>query len=227
MLFKSELITQGSGSLGGITLSRNKGGMYFRARAVPTNPGSSQQTEVRAAVGLLSKRWGLTLTSAQRYAWKTYAENVLMIGPLGDARNIGGLAHYIRSNVSRIQAALSVVDAAPIIYNLGTFTAPVLNISAATDTFSVAFTNTDSWATAAGGGMIVYGSTAKSVTINYHKGPYRHLGTILGDTVPPTSPASLAANGLFSTGQKGFAMIRVSQVDGRLSEPFRTDAIAI
>ncbi|KKM06452.1 hypothetical protein LCGC14_1743870, partial [marine sediment metagenome] len=47
MLFKSGLITQGSGSIGGLTASHNRGGMYFRARTIPTNPATSFQTVVR------------------------------------------------------------------------------------------------------------------------------------------------------------------------------------
>jgi len=43
MKFKSPILSQASGSIAGITFSHNRGGMYVRARAVPTNPGSPQQ----------------------------------------------------------------------------------------------------------------------------------------------------------------------------------------
>ena len=88
MLIKSQLITQASGSIGGLVGSHNAGGMYFRARTIPVNPGSAAQIAVRNIVAQLTAAWTADLTAAQRTAWQTYADNVPTTNRLGDSINI-------------------------------------------------------------------------------------------------------------------------------------------
>jgi hypothetical protein len=54
---------------------------------------------------------------------------------------------------------------------------------------SLAFTNTDAWATAVGGYLLLFASRAQNATVNFFKGPYRFAGKIAGAATPPTSPA--------------------------------------
>lgn len=223
MKFKSAILTQASGSVGGATYSRNRGGMYIRARSVPTNPSSAFQETVRALVASLTTAWVSTLTAAQRSAWNVYAENVLMPDSLGEARNIGGLGHYIRSNVPRMQAGLSRIDDGPTVYSLPTFTAPTIDaITAADDDADITFTAADDWATETGGALIIAASRPQNVSINYFTGPYRYAGLVEGDdTTPPTSPAAIDLPFAVTAGQRVFFRMRVCRADGRLSLPFR------
>jgi hypothetical protein len=222
-----------SGSVGGVTFSRNRGGPYMRTRAVPVNPNTTFQQEVRSLMATLTSGWIDDLTDDQRAAWDTYALNVHLSNPLGSPRNVGGLAMYVRSNISRLQAdpvLLTRVDDAPTIFNLGTYTLPVLSGAVeSAQTASLAFENTDDWAGETGSGMLVYGSRAKNPSINYMKGPYRYMDVVEGDdTTPPTSPQVLTWPFPFVETQRLFLFGRVTRLDGRLSSPFRleTDAAA-
>lgn len=227
MLFTSPVIAEASGSIAGITMSRNKGGNYMRARSIPTNPNTSLQQAVRAAMSQLTVLWQDTLTVAQRAAWATYAENVPLLNPLGQARNVTALNMYVRSNISRIQAGEPRVDDGPTTFNLGEYTSPSFAIDTASDEVDVTFTDTDTWANEDDAAMLVYGSTPKDPTIEYFKGPYQLLGVIQGDsTTAPTSPAAIALPQAIVAGQRAFFRAIVSRADGRLSSDFRGSADA-
>lgn len=227
MIFKSPIISQGSGSIAGLTLSRNRGGMYFRGRAIPVNPATALQVAVRNILAQLSILWQDTLTAAQRIAWETYADNVPLKNRLGENIFVTGLNMYIRSNVPRLQAASTRIDAAPAIFNLGAFTDPTFVIDTANDEVDVSFDNTDEWANEDDSHLLVFGSAPKDPTINYFRGPYRLLGSIDGDSVTaPTSPAALALGHVATAGQRFFFRVVASRADGRLSYGFRGTADA-
>jgi hypothetical protein len=226
--FKSSLITQASGSIAGSTFSHNRGGMYIRARATPTNPNSPQQQAVRTAVGTLVNHWTNTLSAAQRAAWDVYAENTPLIDRLGEARNVGGLGMYVRTNTPILQAGLTRIDDAPTTFNTGEFTEPsVGTISAGGGTLGIVFDNADAWANEDDAAMLVLISRGQNPGINYFKGPYRYAGKIDGDgATPPTSPASMTLPFAVAAGQKVFVQVRVVRADGRLSLPFRGNGTA-
>lgn len=216
-------VAAASGSLGGITFSRNRGGPYIRSRVVPVNPNTPQQAAIRGFVSQLTSLWVNTLTQALRDTWNLYALNVLLPNPLGEPRNVGGLGMYIRSNVPRLQASLPRVDPAPIIFDLGDYTVPALGSLTPADTSSVSFTNTDAWANEDAAGMILYGSRPQNASINFFKGPYRLFDVILGDAItPPTSPQVGTWPFIVGVGQRAFMRAQVTRADGRLSADFRT-----
>ena len=218
MLFKSGIITQGSGSFGGLTASHNRGGMYFRARTIPTNPNTAFQVVVRVATANLVNLWQSILTQAQRDEWEVYAANVAFINRLGDPTFLSGLNQYVRSNVPRIQAGLTRLDDAPSVFNTGDFTQVTFVATETAQITSIAFDNTDVWANETGSSLVVYISRPQNDTINFFQGPYRFAGTIDGDdTTPPTSPAAVPAPFAFVEDQKLFGYVRVTRVDARLS----------
>lgn len=222
MKFTSLVYAATSGSVGGLTYSRNKGGMYTRARAVPTNPNTAFQQVLRNAMGQLTTRWGQTLTQAQRDAWAVFAENVPIVDSLGYSHTIPPMSWYIKANSLRVQSGLSVIDAAPTVFELGTLTIPVLTATAASVTASLAFTNTDAWANEVGGALLVYVSRPQNAAIQFFNGPYRYAGRVNGAGTPPTSPATITLP--FTTGPAGsklFAKVVAVRADGRPSSPFR------
>jgi len=221
MKFKSQVITEASGSVGGQTFSHNRGGMYIRARAVPVNPGSVYQQAVRNYVAQLTSLWLNTLTAAQRNLWDQYAEAVPLPDRLGEPRNAGGLGQYVRSNVPRLQAGLTRVDVGPTVFNLGAFTNPTIASITAPTALSLAFDNTDAWASEVGAAMLVYGSRTMNPSINYFKGPYRYADQIAGAATPPTSPAAITLPFTQVAGLVCFVRVRVTRADGRLSSSFR------
>jgi hypothetical protein len=216
-----------SGSIGGITYSRNRGGPYMRNRSVPVNPNSIYQQAVRGFLSSLTVAWSQTLTLAQRQAWDAYAEAVPLSGPLGDPRNVGGLGMFIRCNVPRLQAGLSQVNDGPVIHTLAALTNPSLEAAgSAADTLDVGFTNTDAWANDDDGALLVYGAEGKMKTINFFKGPYRYAGKVPGNsTTPPTSPATLTNPFPLAAGQRAFIRCVAIEGDGRVSADFRTFAV--
>lgn len=226
MLFTSPILAGASGSVGGITASRNAGGPYFRTRAVPVDPGTSLQQAVRSAVGTLTSRWQDTLTGAQRAAWETYSNNVPLVGPLGNSRVVGALPMYIRSNVPRLQAGLPRVDDGPTVYNLGDF--GTVSFSAISGTGGiVAYDDTDAWCDEDDSAMLLYVSQPLSATINFFKGPFRLTAQVDGDSsTPPTSPATPTLLQTFASGTKGVLRARVSRADGRLSSSQIVSVIA-
>lgn len=219
MKYKSPVYSEASGSIAGIVYSHNLGGLYTRARAIPTNPNTPYQAVIRALVAQLSNRWVTTLTEPQRQAWKTYADAVKLPDALGELRVIPPLAHYCRSNVPRILGNFGRVDAAPTIFDLGQFTAPVITIvDAATDRVTFTLTVSDEW-NVPGGGLILYTSRPQNVTINYFKGPYRFATSIEG---PAGTPQTKDLAFPCTAGQRVFFEFRFTQADGRLALPYRT-----
>jgi len=222
MLYHSQILTEASGRIGGLVASHNRGGAYFRAAVMPVNPGTVYQEAVRNIVGQLAVLWSDTLTEAQRAGWVNYANNVPVTNRIGDARYLTGLNMYTRCNTARVQAAMDRIDDAPVIFNLGSYTAPSFAASEATQLISVTFDDTDEWCDLDGAAMLVYASRAISPSIEYFKGPYRLAGAILGDSgTPPTSPQTIALPFAAAEDQRLFFRANVTQDDGRYGEPFR------
>ena len=223
MIFRPLLGTDLSGSVGGIVASHNRGGPYFRNRAIPVNPNTPQQQAVRGFLATLTSLWNDTLTAVQRAAWDLYALNVPLPNAIGEPRNVGGLPMYIRSNVPRLQVALPRVDDAPIIFNLGDFTNPSFDtFVAAVETYNVNFTPADAWANEDDSAMLLSSSRPQNPTINFFKGPYRADAPILGVAAgPPATPVVTLAAFPFGVGNRVFVTARITRADGRLSLPFR------
>jgi hypothetical protein len=218
MKFKSAVIASGGGSLGGLTLSRSRTGMYLRTRANPVNPNTAKQVLVRASFGNLSTGWQ-ALTQVQRDAWTLYADNVPVVNSQGDTFNLTGHQMYVRCNTPRLQAGLATVSNGPVVFSHDSL-APVTAVwSVTTGTQEVAFDDTDDWVGEDDAALLVYGSQQMAPTINYFKGPYQLLGTIDGDSVTaPTSPDnSLSFAGVMTEANKAALRVRTSRADGRLS----------
>jgi len=229
MKFWSAQLTAVSGSIGGATYSHNKGGMYIRARGIPTNPNTPQQQAVRGILADLANRWTQTLTLTQRNGWKAYADNVKVPDAFGQLRYVTPLNHYIRSNVPPIQknGPGARKDTAPSEFNVGSFSNPSVKALSSTQMLEVAFLNTDEWAIEAGASMLIYTSKLIGAGIEYFKGPYRLLGQIIGNAAPPpTSPWTMAPGFTLVAGQKVYFRVVVSRLDGRLSYPFLVGCVS-
>jgi hypothetical protein len=220
MLFTSPAFSQASGSLAGIVFSHNRGGMYTRARSTPTDPASTRQQIMRAIMGALAGIWGQTLTPAQRAGWNTYGANVAMTNRLGQTVYLTGQQHFLRSNTARYQAGMGYLPDAPEIYDLGTFTPPTIGGTDATaQDFEVEFTNTDDWAGAATGAMLVFQGKSIGPGRAFYRGPWRYASKQLGAGTPPTSPLTVGAAYPMTEDNLMWLQIRFTQQDGRLSLP--------
>lgn len=240
MKFTSALGLTVSGSMAGVTGSHNKGGQYFRRRAVPTDPGSSAQVQMRGLFGALSQIWTDTLTQGQRDDWDNYAANVSWVDSLGLTIQLSGINHYVRANSPRLQAnivlglALPRIDDAPSVNELGVSpTVSVANIAAAvgppiTNTAHLEWSNGGSFG--ASDVVLLWVSGPQNPGIRFFKGPYILSGngsadsgainvTLTDDTPTPTPWSERF--GSLAEGQRLFGYIRATMVDGRLSSPVR------
>lgn len=221
MLFTSPVFSQASGSIAGITYSHNRGGMYTRARVTPTDPSSARQQVMRTSMGVLAPFWGDTLSVAERAAWNLYGANVPWLNPLGQTIFLTGQQHFNRVNTVRLQLGTTILSVAPVIFDLGTFTAPTI-VAAQAGPPSIAqigFTDTDLWANGVGGFLVVYCGKAQGPGRSFYRGPWRFGGFAVGDPVPPVSPVNIASNYPWSIGNQAWVQIRVIQTDGRMSLP--------
>ena len=217
MLFKGLIATALSGSLDGITASRNRGGQYFRKRATPTNPNSTNQQEVRAAMGALSSGWRL-LTQDQRDNWTSYADQT-PVEIQGETRFLTGFQQYIKGNTPREYFEVDRIDDGPATAGLPIFTTPTLAITAATKELIVNFEDTDAWVDQDGGFMYVTASNGLSQSINFFKSGFKKIDLIEGSsTVPPTSPTALVGLQNWDEGDKVFVRINIGDEEGRIGQ---------
>jgi hypothetical protein len=180
----------------------------------------------------LAIRWTTTLTQAQRDAWDVYASNVPVTDRLGASRKLTGLNWYSACNTPRMQSGIIlptvIIDDAPIIMTMATLTPPgIVSATASTDVLSISFSNTDVWATAVGGALLVYCGIPQSPGALAYKGPYRYSNKISGAVVPPTSPLPITSAYPFGVGNRVHIQTRAITSDGRISPPFRANALGV
>lgn len=227
MKFTSPVYSAVSGSIAGLTYARNAGGMYSRARATVTNPNTAAQIEVRQNLAGLTAAWGLDLDDDQQEAWRTYAANVLVTNALGAAVHRSGQNWFVGCNTLRKQAGKTELLTAPGIFSRATGTTPVPTITANGTTVSVAFTNTDEWAIAAGGFLAVFASRPQNAGRKFFKGPFKLAGVVNGAATPPTTPAVITLPyASADTGTKQFFRFVFSTADGRYSDGLIVQAVA-
>jgi len=218
-------IGQMSGKLGGIIYARNSGGNYARVHRVPVNPNTALQQAVRSSLAELTVAWSSTLSAANRTAWNLYASSVTVLNRLGEAINISGFNHFIRSNTEFLNRLDAITVAGPVIFEIPEQD-PTLAITAteAGQTISISFNNALDWANESGGVMFIYQGSPQNGQRNFFGGPWRYIGRILGDdAVPPASPNVMPVDFAIAEGQRQWIKVRIRRLDGRLSEPFRAE----
>lgn len=220
MLYSSPIFSQASGSVAGLTFAHCRAGMTVRSRSTPTNPDTARQRTIKHALARLSPHWGQSLTQSERDAWNLYAANVVMSNKLGQPMHLTGQNHFLRANIPRIQSGISVLETAPTVFDLGTFTAPeVLDLHVASQRISLTFGDTDDWASSVNGYLLLWGGRPVNASREYFGGPYRYAGLIQGDPVPPSSPEYIFTSWRLSVGPNYWFYARIIQPDGRLSLP--------
>lgn len=219
MKFRPLIGTDLSGSIGGITASRNRGGAYFRNRAIPVNPSTPAQQVVRGAFAAASSLFLNILTEPQKGGWDDYAANTPLVDAIGQEVEVTGRAMFIRSNVPLIQAGLGFILDAPEGTGVGAMTPPSINtVAAGSDQVALTFDTTDPWANENGGYLFAYCSRPVSINRLSWKGPFKFAGVVTGSSsAPPTSPALVTSPFTYQSGQKLFVRFRAIDGTGRLS----------
>jgi len=226
MKIKSTLLAQASGALGGFVASHNRGGMYLRARSIPTNPGTDGQNLMRTAFGALADMFQ-TLDAAERQSWEDYAENVLITDRLGEPRKATAMNMFEKCNAVRYAflGVAKVVRSAPNTYNVGA----TPQIATLTPTYyaanSLKLTSTISVSDApviqvTNDVILFFCSAPQPTSVFSYKGPFHYLTSepLLNLSAQPQSAVPYAdGNWKLAGGDKVFMSCRVSRADGRLS----------
>lgn len=171
-----------SGSIGGNTYSRNRGGSYVRRRVKPDQGPYGRQGVARAALASLSGSFN-SLTQVQIDQWNNYAENHLITNALGLSIRMTGHQAYVALNSNLLQSGQAPLSSPPS----STIPAPFLTLSAAVvapDALTVTFTP----AIAAGSVIQVWqsipGNKARNPGVNQKR-------LVAYSAVDDTSPLSL------------------------------------
>lgn len=176
-------MTAASGSIGGMTASRNRGGQYLRARVIPVNPNTERQGEARANMAQAVGAWTNILSDANRQSWTTYAQGTPVVDKLGAQLILSGQQMYVKCALPRLIATLGILTAGPI--EAGLATTPVVEpgTTVTTATGIVATVNVDG--SGATGSLNVYMSepTSPSRTVAHAKRAFA------GNEGPPVGDA--------------------------------------
>jgi hypothetical protein len=214
MKYQSQVYSQASGSIGGVTYSHNRYGLYTRARKTPTNPNSTAQIEARNRLAYFSTKWTL-LSGVNRLLWAQWAAAVAKIDKMGQSIFITGKDWYVGLNSQRMLAGVAELSVPSSIYEYSQMTLPGATVSASTDEVSVTFTNTNPWAGAVGGFLNVFRGRIVAPGINFYRGPWRYIGSVFGDSSPPTVPAEFELGLNIVANQAMFFRFVAQTADGR------------
>jgi hypothetical protein len=114
MKFKSAVVTEGSGKLGGSVFSRNAFGQYIRPYRMPINPKTNAQEIARAALSDGAKAWA-TLTEQDRAAWVEYAKTVKYKDALGNTYSPTGQNAFVGAFALRTDMDGTAPDPASLV----------------------------------------------------------------------------------------------------------------
>jgi hypothetical protein len=231
MIFKSQIMTQASGSIGGTTFSHAKGGvMYQRARAIPVNPSSTYQVQIRNIVSGLASFWASALTQAQRDTWDMYAQNVPVTNKLGDSITLSGQNWFIGANtligqlVTKLTLTVAPITSAPTTFDRGTQPIDGVPTYSEASGLSLVFDDSQSWVDEDDAFLLIFQGRPRGAGRNFFKGPWRLVGVIAGDSVtPPSSPFVIGAAQLtilgwtVTEGENVATRVVLLRADGRYS----------
>ncbi len=227
MRFKSNIVSQASGSIGGSTFSRNRYGMYIRSRSVPVNPNTERQNLVKTAMGTVTQAWINNITPVQRTGWSNYAAAIALVNTLGDTYKITGFNWFVATNINRIAAGMTPVLAPPAELNRNSADEGLtISYVGTTGTATVNFTTGRAWIGEDNSAVMIQVGNPVNETVNFYGGPWKMLGKIDGDSsTAPTAPHAIVNNIGASAGQKVFFRHRIIRADGRFSTFNLTSAI--
>jgi len=187
-----------SGSVAGITSSRNRFGQYRRTRATPVNPATTDQTVARTRLSTQAAAWR-NLTAAQRDAWAALGLQMQRTDSLGQTYDLTGFMAYVSINSNNSVAGDAIVSDPPLFLTPAALTGLILTGVGSTS-LSAAFAPSP---LAAGQRIFYYLSNHVSVGVNFQQ----NFKLILVSSAAATTPTDLYAAyiarwGDFLTGEK-------------------------
>lgn len=194
MKFKSEIVTSASGSIGGVSYQKSRGGLVRQAKPRNTNSNSPQQRSIRNVFASLAWSWNNALSDLERATWTNYAHLTPITGKLGDPLVLSGSKMFVRYNTLRVGAGLTILNSGPTEPGL---TPLIINKAEAHTGFpflQILFDVSLPWATAVGGFMTIQTTRFLPQARNSFSGGTRTLTTVLGAATPIANETIEGAN---------------------------------
>lgn len=199
-----------SGSVAGVTSSRNRSGQYRRTRAVPVNPNTVAQSGVRSRLASLAAAWR-TLTAEAQLGWVAYANAHPRTNPIGTTYVLTGMQAYVGVNGELGSAGLALVDVAP---ESDTPDAPVIaEVSATVGSLEIGYAPTPVPALTK---MVVQASVPKSRGILYNS-DYRTVKIVAAAAASPVEITAAYEEkfGIAYGGKRIFVRAKLITADGQ------------
>ena len=105
------IVSEGRGSIGGTTFSRNRGGAYSRNRTIPTDPATAAQIAQRARFATISASWA-TLTDAQRNTWQQAVSEYVYTDVFGKAHVYSPFVLFQQCNLNLLLIGSTMITEA-------------------------------------------------------------------------------------------------------------------
>jgi len=106
------LITELTGSIGGITFQRNSSGNIARLKPnMPVNPSLSQQSQQKFLISLVTA-WS-ALSDADKTSWETFALAHDHVTEWGEEKTLNGFQWFISSGLNMKSMSLAPLSTAP------------------------------------------------------------------------------------------------------------------
>lgn len=161
-----------SGSVGGTTFSRNRSGQYMRRRAIPSNPATIYQDQIRALFATQSQRWA-DLSADERAAWVNYARQTPVLNTLGESFTRSGHQAFVALNSRLTLVGSAAIDTPPIVSAPDALTLYTQTYDIGAGTFAATFTPTPLGANRR---LFILAAVINSAGITYVKNRLRYIG---------------------------------------------------
>lgn len=219
MLVRYTQISQASGSAGGLTAAKNRGGNYLRKRIKPLNPRSTNQDRARANLAAAAAQWR-ELDPEDQATWFAYADGTPVSNKLGEQIKLSGIDWFTRINSLRGLAGQALLSAAPAGFGQPIFSPPTgVEVDHGTGQITGTLEPTDSWAATTNGRLFVFITPGQSPGRYSPVNAFRFVGTVAGNTgSPPAVLGMTVSNGIaLVAGQVYFVRFRSQDSTGRVS----------
>lgn len=104
----SPLLTEISGSIGGITIQRNKFGLSIRQKPIPLDKFTPAQAVIRAHIATIQAAWQ-DLTAAERLQWNRFLDYSGQTIRRNNSVKLSGHALYIKYQLFRLLAGFPLL----------------------------------------------------------------------------------------------------------------------
>lgn len=213
-LFRSDRVTQASGSIGGTTFSHNRFGLYFRARRTPVNRNTVFQQSQREALAAASAGWR-DLSSSQRAAWEVYAAATPVTNKLGETVFLSGAGQYSATNSFALRVGLTTFAAAPTTPGRQALGSPTIVIDASAATVTVTALEDPATDDVT---LALFVGDPQSAGRSFFAGPYQQRGVASVATGTASYTTQTGRNSLaYVAGQRIPVRLHGITTDGRLT----------